>query len=552
MGEVGFCKENTQTMAAKTLLFDEEARRALERGANAVANAVKVTLGPKGRNVVLDKKWGSPTITKDGVTVAKEIELDDPYENMGAQLVREVASKTNDVAGDGTTTATVLAQAIVNEGLRYVAAGGNPIALRRGIELAVEAAVAELKNRKIDITDKASIAQVASISGNDPEIGNMIAEALDKVGKDGVITVEESKGTDTTLEVVEGLQFDKGFISPYFVTDQERQEATLESPLILLNEKKISSAQDLIPLLEKISQSRRPLLIIAEDVDGEALATLVVNKLRGILNVVAVKAPGFGDRRKAMMEDIAILTGGRFLTEDLGIKLDGVELTDLGTAKKIVITKENTVLVEGGGTTDGVKGRIEQIRRQIENTDSSYDKEKLQERLAKLAGGVAVIQVGAATETALKEKKHRFEDALSATRAAVEEGIVAGGGATLISLIPVLDNLGLTGDEKVGANIVRRALEEPLRQIAANAGLEGSVVVQMVKTLPTGHGLNALTEEYVDLVAAGIVDPVKVTRSALQNASSIAGMILSTNSLIVEKKEKSKGNASAAHDDDDY
>ncbi len=540
-------------MAAKTLLFDEEARRALERGANAVANAVKVTLGPKGRNVVLDKKWGSPTITKDGVTVAKEIELDDPYENMGAQLVREVASKTNDVAGDGTTTATVLAQAIVNEGLRYVAAGGNPIALRRGIELAVEAAVAELKNRKIDITDKASIAQVASISGNDPEIGNMIAEALDKVGKDGVITVEESKGTDTTLEVVEGLQFDKGFISPYFVTDQERQEAALENPLILLNEKKISSAQDLIPLLEKVSQSRRPLLIIAEDVDGEALATLVVNKLRGILNVVAVKSPGFGDRRKAMMEDIAILTGGRFLTEDLGIKLDSVELTDLGTAKKVVITKENTVLVEGGGTTDGVKGRIEQIRRQIENTDSSYDKEKLQERLAKLAGGVAVIQVGAATETALKEKKHRFEDALSATRAAVEEGIVAGGGATLISIIPVLDNLGLTGDEKVGANIVRRALEEPLRQIAANAGLEGSVVVQKVKTLPAGFGLNALTEEYVDLVAAGIVDPVKVTRSALQNASSIAGMILSTNSLIVEKKEKSgRGNASAAHDDDDY
>jgi len=540
-------------MAAKTLLFDEEARRALERGANAVANAVKVTLGPKGRNVVLDKKWGSPTITKDGVTVAKEIELDDPYENMGAQLVREVASKTNDVAGDGTTTATVLAQAIVNEGLRYVAAGGNPIALRRGIELAVEAAVAELKSRKIDITDKASIAQVASISGNDPEIGAMIAEALDKVGKDGVITVEESKGTETTLEVVEGLQFDKGFISPYFVTDQERQEATLENPLILLFEKKISSVQDLLGLLEKVSQSRRPLLIIAEDVDGEALATLVVNKLRGILNVVAVKAPGFGDRRKAMMEDIAILTGGKFITEDLGIPLKDVELTDLGTAKKIVITKENTVLVEGGGTTDGVKGRIEQIRRQIDNTDSSYDKEKLQERLAKLAGGVAVIQVGAATETALKEKKHRFEDALSATRAAVEEGIVAGGGATLISIIPVLDKLTLTGDEKVGVNIVRRALEEPLRQIAANAGLEGSVVVQMVKTLPAGHGLNALTEEYVDLVAAGIVDPVKVTRSALQNASSIAGMILSTNSLIVEKKEKSgRGNASANHDDDDY
>jgi len=540
-------------MAAKTLLFDEEARRALERGANAVANAVKVTLGPKGRNVVLDKKWGSPTITKDGVTVAKEIELDDPYENMGAQLVREVASKTNDVAGDGTTTATVLAQAIVNEGLRYVAAGGNPIALRRGIELAVEAAVAELKTRKIDVTDKASIAQVASISGNDTEIGDLIAEALDKVGKDGVITVEESKGTDTTLEVVEGLQFDKGFISPYFVTDPERQEATLENPAILLFEKKLSSAQDLIPLLEKVSQSRRPLLIIAEDVDGEALATLVVNKLRGILNVVAVKAPGFGDRRKAMMEDIGVLTGGRFLTEDLGIKLDGVELTDLGTAKKIIITKDDTTVVEGGGTADAVKGRIEQIRRQIDNTDSSYDKEKLQERLAKLAGGVAVIQVGAATETELKEKKHRFEDALSATRAAVEEGIVAGGGATLISIIPILDGLNLEGDEKVGVNIVRRALEEPLRQIALNAGLEGSVVVQKVKTLPQGHGLNALTEEYVDLIAAGIVDPVKVTRSALQNASSIAGMILSTNSLIVEKKEKSKGNSGGGgHDDDDY
>ena len=539
-------------MAAKTLLFDEEARRALERGANAVANAVKVTLGPKGRNVVLDKKWGSPTITKDGVTVAKEIELDDPYENMGAQLVREVASKTNDVAGDGTTTATVLAQAIVNEGLRYVAAGGNPIALRRGIELAVEKAVEELKARKIEITDKASIAQVASISGNDPEIGALIADALDKVGKDGVITVEESKGTETTLEVVEGLQFDKGFISPYFVTDPERQEATLENPVILLHEKKISSAQDLIPLLEKISQSRRPLLIIAEDVDGEALATLVVNKLRGILNVVAVKAPGFGDRRKAMMEDIGVLTGGRFITEDLGIKLDGVEMTDLGTAKKIVITKDDTTVVEGGGQTDAVKGRIEQIRRQIENTDSSYDKEKLQERLAKLAGGVAVIQVGAATETALKEKKHRFEDALSATRAAVEEGIIAGGGATLVSIIPALDSLNLQGDEKVGVNIVRRALEEPLRQIAQNAGLEGSVVVQMVKSLPAGHGLNALTEEYVDLVAAGIVDPVKVTRSALQNASSIAGMILSTNSLIVEKKQKSKGSSGGDDHDDDY
>ena len=539
-------------MAAKTLLFDEEARRALERGANAVANAVKVTLGPKGRNVVLDKKYGSPTITKDGVTVAKEIELDDPYENMGAQLVREVASKTNDVAGDGTTTATVLAQAIVNEGLRYVAAGGNPIALRRGIELAVEKAVEELKTRKIDVTDRASIAQVASISGNDTEIGELIADALDKVGKDGVITVEESKGTDTTLEVVEGLQFDKGFISPYFVTDAERQEAVLENPLILLHEKKISSAQDLIPVLEKISQSRRPLLIVAEDVDGEALATLVVNKLRGILNVVAVKAPGFGDRRKAMMEDIAVLTAGKFITEDLGIKLDGITIQDMGSAKKIIITKEDTVVVEGAGTAEAVKGRIEQIRRQIENTDSSYDREKLQERLAKLAGGVAVIQVGAATETELKEKKHRFEDALSATRAAVEEGIVAGGGATLISLIPSLEGIGEDPDEKVGASIVRRALEEPLRQIAANAGLEGSVVVNKVKTLPAGQGLNALTEEYVDLVQAGIVDPVKVTRSALQNAASIASMILSTNSLIVEKKEK-KGAPAGGHDhDDDY
>jgi len=539
-------------MAAKTLPFDEQARRALERGANAVANAVKVTLGPRGRNVVLDKKWGSPTITKDGVTVAKEIELDDPYENMGAQLVKEVASKTNDVAGDGTTTATVLAQAIVNDGLRYVAAGGNPIALRRGIELAVEKAVEELKARKIEVTDKASIAQVASISGNDTEIGNMIAEALDKVGKDGVITVEESKTTTTTMEVVEGLQFDKGYISPYFVTDPERLEASLDNPSILLYEKKISSAQDLIPLLEKVAQSRRPLLIIAEYVDGEALATLVVNKLRGILNVVAVKAPGFGDRRKAMMEDIAVLTGGRFITEDLGIKLDSIALTDLGTAKKITISKEDTTLVEGAGKTDAVKGRIEMIRRQIENSDSSYDKEKLQERLAKLAGGVAVIQVGAATETELKEKKHRFEDALSATRAAVEEGIIAGGGATLVSIIPTLDGIGETDDEKVGAGIVRRALEEPLRQIAINAGLEGSVVVNAVKGLPKGHGLNALTGEYVDLVKAGIVDPVKVTRSALQNAASIASMILSTNSLIVEKKEKKTTPAGGGHDDDDY
>ena len=539
-------------MAAKTLLFDEEARRALERGANAVANAVKVTLGPKGRNVVLDKKWGSPTITKDGVTVAKEIELEDPYENMGAQLVREVASKTNDVAGDGTTTATVLAQAIVREGLKNVAAGSNPLAVKKGIDKAVEAAVAEIKNLAVQIQGKEAITQVATNSAKNTLIGDLIADAMDKVGKDGVITVEESKGTTTSLELVEGMQFDKGYISPYFVTDTERLEAVLEDPYILLFEKKISSVQDFLPVLESVVRSARPLLIIAEDVDGEALATLVVNKLRGTFNVVAVKAPGFGDRRKAMMEDIGVLTGGRFLTEDLGVKLDGVEMTDLGTAKKVVITKEDTTVVEGGGQTDAVKGRIEQIRRQIDNTDSSYDKEKLQERLAKLAGGVAVIQVGAATETALKEKKHRFEDALSATRAAVEEGIIAGGGATLVAIIPVLDSLQLEGDEKVGVNIVRRALEEPLRQIAQNAGLEGSVVVQMVKSLPAGQGLNALTEEYVDLVAAGIVDPVKVTRSALRNASSIAGMILSTNSLIVEKKQKSRPSAGGDDHDDDY
>ncbi len=523
-------------MAAKTLLFDEEARRALERGANAVANAVKVTLGPKGRNVVLDKKWGSPTITKDGVTVAKEIELEDPYENMGAQLVREVASKTNDVAGDGTTTATVLAQAIVNEGLRYVAAGGNPIALRRGIEIAVEKAVEELKSRKIDITDKASIAQVASISGNDTEIGDLIAEALDKVGKDGVITVEESKGTDTTLEVVEGLQFDKGFISPYFVTDQERQEATLDNPLILLHEKKISSAQDLIPLLEKISQVRRPLLIVAEDVDGEALATLVVNKLRGILNVIAVKAPGFGDRRKAMMEDIAVLTDGKFVTEDLGIQLKNVDETFLGSAKRVTITKDDTTIVEGKGSAASIQGRIAQIKAQIDKSDSDYDKEKLQERLAKLSGGVAVIQVGAATETELKEKKHRIEDALSATRAAVEEGIVPGGGTTLIKIITALDALKLEGDEQVGVNIIRRALEEPARQIANNAGVEGSVIVEKIKQ--TGLGYNAATGEFGDLVAQGIVDPAKVTRSALQNAASIAGLILSTEALVAERPEK--------------
>ncbi|MGC8833554.1 MAG: chaperonin GroEL [Armatimonadota bacterium] len=527
-------------MAAKMLVFNEEARRALERGVNTVANAVKVTLGPRGRNVVLDKKWGSPTITKDGVTVAKEIELKDPYENMGAQLVREVASKTNDVAGDGTTTATVLAQAIVNEGLKVVAAGANPMAVKRGIEIGVQKAVEAIKKLAIPVTDREAVANVASIAGNDPEIGRIIADAMDKVGKDGVITVEESKGRETTLEVVEGMQFDKGYISPYFVTDPERMEAVLEDPLILIHEKKISSAADLVPLLEKVASARRPLVVIAEDVDGDALATLVVNKIRGIINCVAVKAPGFGDRRKAMLEDIAILTDGKFLSEDLGIKLENVDLSMLGRAKKVTVTKEETTIVEGAGSRDAVMGRINQIKKQIEETDSSYDREKLQERLAKLAGGVAVIKVGASTETELKEKKHRFEDALSATRAAVEEGIVPGGGTTLVNVIPALTEDGLSGDELIGLNIVKRALEEPLRCIASNAGLEGSVVVEKVKTLEKGIGLDAISCEYVDLVKAGIVDPVKVTRSALENAASIAAMILTTEALVAEKPEKEK------------
>jgi len=530
-------------MAAKQLVFDEAARRALERGANAVANAVKVTLGPKGRNVVLDKKWGSPTITKDGVTVAKEIELEDPYENMGAQLVKEVASKTNDVAGDGTTTATVLAQSIINEGLRYVAAGGNPILVKRGIDLAVAKAVEGIKALSIPVKGHEEVANVASIAGNDQEIGKLVAEAMDKVGKDGVITVEESKGTTDSLEVVEGMQFDKGYISPYFVTDPERMEATLEDPMILIHEKKISAAADIIPLLEKVAQSRRPLLIICEDVEGDALATLVVNKIRGIINSCAVKAPGFGDRRKAMLEDIALLTGGKFISEDLGVKLETIDLTYLGTAKKVTVGKEETTLIEGAGTHEAVTGRINQIRRQIEDTDSSYDKEKLQERLAKLAGGVAVIKVGAATETELKEKKHRFEDALSATRAAVEEGIVAGGGVTYVSVIPSLKGLGTGPDEQNGVAIVRRALEQPLRQIAMNAGHEGSVVVEKVKGLKKNHGFNALTEVYEDLVKAGIVDPVKVNRSALENAASVASMVLMTESLVADKPEKKKASA---------
>jgi chaperonin GroEL len=531
-------------MAAKMLLYDEEARRALERGAEAVANAVKVTLGPKGRNVVLDKKWGSPTITKDGVTVAKEIELEDPYENMGAQLVKEVASKTNDVAGDGTTTATVLAQAILKEGLRYVAAGGNPLQVKHGIERAVERAVEELKKLAVEVRgDKAKVASVAAIAGNDAEIGQLVADAIERVGQDGVITVEESRSLQTYTEFVDGMQFDKGYISPYFVTDTERMEAVLENPYILIYEKKISSATDLIPLLEKIAQQRRPIVIIAEDVDGDALATLVLNRIRGTLSCAAVKAPGFGDRRKAMLEDIAILTGGKFISEDLGVQLKNVDFSYLGTAEKVIIGKEETTIINGGGTEAAIMGRINQIKRQIEETESSYDKEKLQERLAKLAGGVAVIKVGAATETELKEKKHRFEDALSATRAAVEEGIVPGGGVTLLNVQSALDNLKAdTQDEQHGINIVRRALEEPLRQIAENAGFEGSVVVEKVKTLPKGHGFNAATEEYGDMIAAGVIDPVKVTRFALQNAASIAGLVLTTEALVVEKPEKKPAN----------
>jgi chaperonin GroEL len=530
-------------MPAKNLLYDENARRALERGVNKVADAVKVTLGPKGRNVVLDKKWGSPTITKDGVTVAKEIELEDPYENMGAQLCKEVASKTNDVAGDGTTTATVLAQAIVNEGLRYVAAGGNPIAVKRGIDKAVETVIAEIKKHAKPIKDKEQVEFVATIAGNDNEIGKQVAEAMDKVGKDGVITVEESKGRETSLDVVEGMQFDRGYISPYFVTDPERMEAVLENPLILIHEKKITSAQDLLPFLEKVAQARRPVVIIAEDLEADALATVVLNKIRGVLQIAAVKAPGFGDRRKAMLEDIAVLTNGRFISEDLGTKLENVSLDMLGSAKKVVLTKEETTIIEGAGSKEAVLGRINVIKSQIEKTDSNYDREKLQERLAKLSGGVAVIKVGASTETELKEKKHRYEDALSATRAAVEEGIVPGGGVTLLAAAKALDDVKLTGDELTGLQIVRRALEEPLRQIAENAGLEGSVIVEKVKNAPAGTGLNAATGEMVDLVKAGIVDPAKVTRSTIQNAASIAGLVLTTEALVVEKPEKKKAPA---------
>ncbi len=537
-------------MAAKTLAFDEVARRALERGVNKVADAVKVTLGPKGRNVILDKKWGSPTITKDGVTVAKEVELEDPYENMGAQLCKEVASKTNDVAGDGTTTATVLAQSILNEGLRYVAAGGNPIAVKRGIDKAVEAVVANIKATAQPVKDKEQIEFVATIAGNDNEIGKQVAEAMDKVGKDGVITVEESKGRETSLEIVEGMQFDRGYISPYFVTDPERMEAVLENPLILIHEKKISSAQDLLPFLEKVAQARRPIILLAEDIEGEALATVVLNKIRGVLQIAAVKAPGFGERRKAMLEDIAILTKGSFISEDLGTKLENVTIDMLGTAKKVVITKEDTTIIEGAGSKDEVMGRISQIKAQMETTESNYDREKLQERLAKLSGGVAVIKVGASTETELKEKKHRYEDALSATRAAVEEGIVPGGGTTLLRSQSVLDALNAEGDELTGVNIVRRALEAPIRQISENAGLEGSVIVEQVRSAKAGIGLNAATGEMVDMVASGIVDPAKVTRSTLMNAASIAGLMLTTEAMVAEKPEKKKAPAGAPGMDD--
>jgi chaperonin GroEL len=529
-------------MAAKQLQFDENARHTLLRGIEKLAKAVKATLGPSGRNVILDKKFGSPTITKDGVTVAKEIELEDPYENMGAQLVREVASKTSDVAGDGTTTATILAESIYREGLRNVTAGANPTSLQRGIMKAVDAIVEELKKLSKKVSDRTEIAQVATVSANwDKTIGEIIADAMDKVGKDGTITVEEAKSIETTLEVVEGMQFDKGYLSPYFVTNAEAMEAVLENAYILIYEKKISSLKDLLPLLEKVAKAGRPLLIIAEDVEGEALATLVVNKLRGTLQVCAVKAPGFGDRRKAMLEDIAVLTGGRLISEDLGIKLENIKLEDLGRAKRVTIDKENTTIVEGDGKKADIQGRVAQIRRQIEETTSDYDREKLQERLAKLAGGVAVVNVGAATETEMKEKKARVEDALHATRAAVEEGIVAGGGVALLRAQKALENVkNLERDEKIGVAIVRRAIEEPTRQLADNAGAEGALVVEEVKKRKGNEGYDVSTGEYTDLVKAGIVDPTKVTRSALQNAASIAGLLLTTEALVTEIPEKEK------------
>ena len=529
-------------MAAKQLMFDEAARIAVLRGVSKLAKAVTATLGPKGRNVVIDKKWGSPTITKDGVSVAKEIELEDAYENMGAQMVREVASKTSDIAGDGTTTATVLAEGIYSEGLKYVTSGANPIGIQRGINKAVEAAVEHLDKIAKKVKDKDEIKQVATVSANwDTQIGEIISDAMDKVGKDGTITVEEAKSMDTTLEVVEGMQFDKGYLSPYFVTDSEAMECKLEDCYVLLFEKKISNLNDFLPLLEKLAKTGKPMLVIAEEVEGEALATLVVNKLRGTLNACAVKAPGFGDRRKAMCEDIAILTGGRFISEDLGIKLESLELKDLGRAKRVIVDKDNTTIVEGEGRNSEIQGRITQIRRQIEETTSDYDREKLQERLAKLAGGVAVIHVGAATETEMKEKKARVEDALHATRAAVEEGIVPGGGVALLRCLPAIENLKLKDeDERIGRDIVKRVLECPTRELARNAGVEGSVIVEEVKRRSGNEGYNVTTGQYEDLVKAGVVDPKKVSRSALQNAASIAGLLLTTECLVTEVKEKEK------------
>ncbi len=523
---------------AKIIAFDEEARRGLERGMNQLADAVKVTLGPKGRNVVLEKKWGAPTITNDGVSIAKEIELEDPYEKIGAELVKEVAKKTDDVAGDGTTTATVLAQALVREGLRNVAAGANPMALKRGIEKAVEAVSAALLAQAKDVETKEQIASTASISAADTQIGELIAEAMDKVGKEGVITVEESQTFGLELELTEGMRFDKGYISAYFATDMERMESSLDDPYILIVNSKIGSVKDLLPLLEKVMQSGKPLLIIAEDVEGEALSTLVVNKIRGTFKSVAVKAPGFGDRRKAMLGDIAILTGGTVISEEVGLKLENAGLDLLGRARKVVITKDETTIVDGAGDSDQVAGRVNQIRAEIENSDSDYDREKLQERLAKLAGGVAVIKAGAATEVELKERKHRIEDAVRNAKAAVEEGIVAGGGVALLQASAVFDKLELEGDEATGANAVKLALEAPLKQIAVNGGLEGGVVVEKVRNLPIGHGLNAATGEYVDMIAEGIIDPAKVTRSALQNAASIAALFLTTEAVIADKPEK--------------
>ncbi len=529
-------------MAAKIIKFDQEARESILKGVNTLSDAVKVTLGPKGRNVILEKSFGSPTITKDGVTVAKEIELEDRFENMGAQMVREVASKTSDVAGDGTTTATILAQAIYREGTKLVAAGHDPMSIKRGIDKAVDAVIKQLEKISKPTKDQKEIAQVGTISANNDEtIGNIIAEAMDKVGKEGVITVEEAKGMETTLEIVEGMQFDRGYLSPYFVTDAERMEAVLENPYILLNEKKISNMKDMLPVLEKIAKTGRPFILISEDVEGEALATLVVNKLRGTLSCVAVKAPGFGDRRKAMLEDIAILTGGQMIAEDLGIKLENIGLDELGKAKRVVVTKEETTIIDGAGTKQALEGRVKQIRAQIEETTSDYDKEKLQERLAKLIGGVAVINVGAATETEMKEKKARVEDALNATRAAVEEGIVPGGGVALLRCLSVVEKLTLTDVERFGANIVRRSLEEPIRQIAQNAGEDGSIVTSKVKDGKDAFGFNAQTMVYEDLMKVGIIDPTKVTRIALQNAASVAGLLLTTEAMIAEKPEEKGG-----------